>query len=251
MKKTSGLLLGSFLLFQGVVYAEDNPALPGFDQQGSDLEAIEIADRTMARMGGRQAWDRTRYISWRFFGGRLHVWDKHTGDIRFEQDDLIVLMNLHSKAGRAWQGGEAVVDPDTLKAKLEKGYRAWINDSYWLVMPYKLKDSGVTLKYKGEGQTESGLAADVLELTFKGVGVTPDNKYDVWVDRADHLVRQWAFYPKYADAEPRFVGPWDKWKQYGDIWLSDGRGKRNHTEVAVHGTLPRALFEDPAAQLGQ
>lgn len=46
-------------------------------------------------------------------------------------------------------------------------------------MPYKLKDSGVTLKYKGEGQTEEGEPAQVLVLTFKDVGVTPQNKYEV------------------------------------------------------------------------
>ncbi len=33
---------------------------------------------------------------------RLHVWDKWTGDIRFEQGDLTVLMNIHSKEGRAF-----------------------------------------------------------------------------------------------------------------------------------------------------
>src|SRR2546421_138000 len=58
---------------------EENPPAPGFDRAGSDPRAVAIADRTMRAMGGRRAWDQTRYISWRFFGKRLHVWDKWTG----------------------------------------------------------------------------------------------------------------------------------------------------------------------------
>ena len=110
----------------------------------------------MAALGGRANWDATRYITWRFFGFRLHVWDKWTGDIRFEQGDLTVLMNIHSKEGHAFVDGKKISDPDTLAAKLDHGYRAWINDSYWLVMPYKLKDSGVTLHYRGIETTEDG-----------------------------------------------------------------------------------------------
>ena len=84
----------------------------------------------MAALGGRANWDATRYITWRFFGFRLHVWDKWTRDIRFEQGDLTVLMNIHSRKGRAFAAGVEISDPDTVTARLEQGYRAWINDSY-------------------------------------------------------------------------------------------------------------------------
>ena len=47
-------------------------------------------------------------------------------------------MNIHSKEGRAFAAGVAIGDADTLAVKLEHAYHAWINDSYWLVMPYKL-----------------------------------------------------------------------------------------------------------------
>jgi hypothetical protein len=224
-----------------------NPPRPDFDLAGSDQRAIEIADRVMARLGGRNAWEQTRYLTWRFFGKRRHVWDKWTGDLRFEQADLTVLMNLHEMKGQAWRSGRAVENPDSLAAHLDGAYRAWINDSYWLVMPYKLKDSGVTLTYVGEEMTEEGLPAHVLELRFKDVGVTPQNRYRVWVDIHELLVRQWAFYREAGDSDPRFVLPWQGWTEYGRIWLAHDFGRSRHSEIGVFDQLPAGVFTDPAS----
>ena len=124
---------------------------------------------------------------------------------------------------------------------MDQAYRAWINDSYWLVMPYKLKDSGVTLKHRGPGESEGGVSCEVLELTVTGVGVTPQNKYHVYVDNEEHLVRQLAFFAKAEDEEPRFVSPWSNWKQYGNIWLADDHGARRHTDVHVLEEIPPAV----------
>ncbi len=82
--------------------------------------------------------------------------------------------------------------------------------------------------------------------------MTPQNKYDVYVDKESRLVTQWAFYAAAEDAEPRFITPWANWRQYGRIWLSDERGlnrkgeKRGHSEIAVFDELPASVFEDPA-----
>ena len=221
-----------------------NPAAEGFDKEGSDPRAIEIADRVMERLGGRGAWDNTRYLTWRFFGGRRHVWDKWTGDHRLEDGDLVVLHNINDRSGRAWAGDVEITDPDTLTNRLEQAYSRWINDAYWLVMPYKLKDSGVTLTYEGEDMTEDGLPAYVLELTFQGVGRTPQNRYQVWVDIDKSLVRQWSFYREAADPEPRFVMPWANWQTHGDILLNDDFGARRHTEVAVLQEVAAEVFSD-------
>ena len=236
--------VGTLILAALPLFAEAYPAAEGFNADASDARAIAVADATMEAMGGYAAWDQTRYITWRFFGGRLHVWDKWTGNVRFEQDDLTVLMNLHTRSGRAWREGRALADAE-LQAALDRGYRSWINDAYWFVMPYKLKDSGVTLNYVGTADSQDGRPADVLELTFEGVGVTPQNKYRVWVDQETHLVSQWAFYPQASDSVARFIGPWNNWRRYGQILLSDNRGERSHTGVAVFADLPAAVFDDP------
>ena len=222
-----------------------NPPAPGFNAQDSDPKAIAIADEVMEKMGGRKAWDQTRYFTWKFFGRRFHVWDKLTGNIRVESRGTVTLMNIHTRKGRAWKNGTEITHKDSLAKSLDGGYRAWINDSYWLVMPYKLKDSGVTLKYLREGNMQDGRKADVLQLTFSKVGVTPQNKYEVFVDKKSRLVEEWSFFST-ADAEaPRFTMPWIEWKQHGKILLSANRGKRGHTDIAVFDELPDSVFSNP------
>ena len=95
---------------------ETNPPAPGFDLDGSDPRAIEIADRVMAAMGGRQAWDATRFLRWRFFGRRLHVWDKHSGDIRVEGVDsetdepYVVLYQMGRNRDGAWKLRNVIIE---------------------------------------------------------------------------------------------------------------------------------------------
>ena len=244
-----GLLRFLILIFLMLFNRADAyPPAEGFNQAGSDPKAIELADAVMDKMGGWDNWNKTRYITWKFFGGRLHVWDKWTGRLRFENGDLTVLMNIHTKEGQVYRNGIQETQPDSVQKYLNNGYRAWINDSYWLVMPYKLKDSGVTLKYDGETQMENGRDAHQLTLIFDSVGVTPENKYNVYIDKEHMMVEEWAYYPKASDAEPRFKNPWTNWVQYGKIMLSDGRGanergERTHTHIAVFDTLPDAVFD--------
>jgi hypothetical protein len=113
-------------------------------------------------------------------------------------------------------------------------------------MPYKLKDSGVTLKYIGEGKTEAGLNADILQLTFAGVGVTPDNKYHIWVDKTAKLVRQWAFFEKFSTEKPNFISPWDDYKTAAPIpvMFSGSRGKDRSLEpVETPKEVPPGTFD--------
>jgi len=230
-------------LVAAVATAGDNPPAEGFDSEGSDPRAIELADEVMKRMGGRQAWDDTECIAWKIFG-RSHVWNRHNGDYRMETDTSVVIMNLGSGEGRCWERG-SLLDGEENDVAIGRARSVWINDSYWLVMPYKLKDSGVTLRYGGEAATEDGRAAEVLELTFTGVGETPDNKYEVYVDRKSGLVSQWAFYRDSDDDEPRFVLPWSDWSRYGDIQLASGRGKTHVTEISVTRCAGIGAFDKP------
>ncbi len=225
---------------------KSNPHAEGFDLAGSDAKAIELADGAMKAMGGRKAWDNTHFISWNFFGNRRLIWDKWRGNVRIDnlKNDQTVILNIFTDKGRVFKNGAELTDADSVAKYVKQGKGAWINDSYWLVMPFKLKDSGVTLKYLGEENTQENKPADVIQMTFKSVGNTPDNKYKVWIDKNTHLVSQWAYYPKFTDEKPGFVRPWGDYQRHGQILLGGDRGDRDITDIMVFTGLPGEVFTD-------
>lgn len=225
----------------------NNPPAEGFNFQESTPHAIVMADQIMNAMGGRQQWDDTKVISWNFLGFRTLLWDKEHNKVRIDApgDKLVVALDMNDMTGKVWKNGEAIVKEDSVKEYLKWGKNVWINDSYWLFMPFKLKDSGVTLTYVREDTTLTGVRSDVLRLTFAGVGVTPQNAYEVWVDIKEKLIKQWAYYKDAKQEEPSFVKPWTDYQNYKGILLSGERGDRDITDIKVMNKVPKGAFEDP------
>lgn len=213
----------------------------------SDAKARRLAEATIDQMGGLDDWNEHRYLVWDIFGEK-HYWDKWSGDFRWESDSLLVLMNIQTKDGRVWIEGDEVVDPQKKKELLDEAYARWVNNSYWLLMPYKLLDPGVNLRYVGVDTSQAGQISDVIEVTFDNVGLTPNNRYRVFIDKKTGMVCQWAYYRNREDKEPGFVRPWTDWKEYNDMWMATGRGDPAHnvTNLALPDKLPKSVFTDPA-----
>ena len=227
---------------------DENPPCEGFNMTDSDPEAIALADEVMKAMGGRKAWDNTRYIKWSFFGRRDLLWDKLTGQVRIDspRDTMTYLLNINSMEGSVYKKGEPITEEEELKNMLERGKSIWINDSYWLVMPFKLKDTGLAIKYLRSDTTMTGAEADVIQLTFADVGRTPDNKYEVWIDKSDKLIKQWAYFRQASQDTATNVWPFDNYQKHGEILLSadrsDDRGPR---DVQVFSEIDSTFFTDP------
>ena len=227
----------------------------------ADAKAQEIAARVLQSLGGREAWDRTRYIRFGFgmeqdgkFRGRRHVWDKWSGRYRVEGttregQPFVTLMNINTKQGRAWLAGKELAG-DELKKALESGYGMWVNDTYWLLMPYKMTDPGVTLKYAGEEKGANGAMYDKVNLSFDNVGLTPKDTYWVWVNRGTGMVDRWDYVLK-GEKVPPTTWMWTGWKKYGDIMLAGERlnAKENRKlllpGIEVIQTLPDKVFTSP------
>lgn len=227
--------------------ANENLPAEGFNEYGSDNKAIVIADKVMKAMGGRKNWDDERYFIWNFFGSRTLWWDKLKGDVRIQMhnsDSTVILTNIFNNSGKVFSNGREISNPDSLSKYLEKGKGIWINDSYWLFMPFKLKDSGVSLNYIGEDVTEGGIASDVLQLTFENVGNTPINKYHVWVDKKDNLIKKWAFFRDSSSTDPDFITSWEGYEKYNSILLANIRGKREITNIDVPLSIPESVFKN-------
>jgi hypothetical protein len=239
MMKTSQLqMLAVLLLVNTAMFAQTS------DLSDAERKGRELAEETLDEMGGAERWNDTRYLVWENFGQR-HYWDKWTGDFRWEDDSLTAILNIHSMEGRFWVDGVEVTNKQELAKRLEQVYARWVNNSYWLIMPYKMLDPGVNLRYMGEDTTKSGQMAEVVEMTFGDVGLTPENKYMVYIDEKTGLVSQWSWWPQRDAQEPNFTRPWTDWKDYNGIMMSTGRGGagRDIAYLDVPEELPRGIFD--------
>lgn len=226
---------------------DENPAADGFDLAGSDSLAIVIADKVVAAHGGRKAYDQNRYFQWNFFGVRSLAWDKAAGRVRidFPAKSAVYLLNYQAGTGRVQLAGEEISQPDSLTKYLAEARSIWINDSYWLVHQFKLKDSGVTLKMAEDSPADPQRQRPsyVLDQTFKAVGDTPNNRYRLYIDKEDYHINTWQFFREAGDAEASISTPWDGYQTYNGLLLSTDRsGRFQLQDVATPLELADSLF---------
>lgn len=231
--------------------------------------AQDTANRTMQAMGGKARFDADRFLTFRFAVERdgkevasySHAWDRFTGRYRLDgQKDgkpLRVLFNVNDRQGRVWLDGSELA-PDAAKPYLEMAYERFINDSYWLLMPWKWLDPGVTL-HDAAPRAVSGESCDVVSLTFGAVGLTPKDCYWAFVSQKDGLMKQWEFLLQKDDGSPgtgeHTAFTWEDWQDAGDgILFSRKRVKVGpgpelailFPEVKISNTVDESVFAPPA-----
>lgn len=214
-----------------------------------------VVDHLTQALGGRQAWDNTHYIRFNFLGRRTHWWDKWTGRHRLEGDTkekqhYVVLENVNTKEGSAWLDGKKL-EGEKAQEMVKNAYGAWVNDTYWLIEPYKLRDPGVNLSYAGEEKLD-GKTYDKLAVSFGTVGLTPGDRYWVYVNRDTGLMDRWEYILQDQPKEgPPTAWKWEGWQKYGNIMLAPhrvqvgGDRKLELTDIAVFDQLPDSVFTSP------
>ncbi|MEM1408193.1 MAG: DUF6503 family protein [Bacteroidota bacterium] len=203
--------------------------------QSLDQLITEMVDS----MGGYKAWTEIPVIRWTFDNRQTFYWDKTKDSVIMDRasQNLLVKFDLNSKKGSAWKSGEKVQDTQ-VGDYLDNAYLSWVNDSYWLAMPFKLKDPGVNLTYIGRGKETDDYHQ--IEITYnKGIGITPRNKYLIWINHKTSLINKWAFYIDRDDPEPVIVNKWSNYQQFGGVLFSLDREFYHITNVAVLDQLPK------------
>ena len=170
------------LVFCVVIFVLYNEDLP----QGKSGAAAE--EKTMAMMQAlhKDKWDQIETIKWTFRGSHHYEWDKKNNIVRVKWKEVEVVLEPDKQTG-------TVLAPTSLSAKKEqryvqKAYRMFNNDGFWMAGPYKILDPGterslVTLADGREG----------LKVTHTQGGTTPGDSY-VWILDENHRptsVKMW------------------------------------------------------------
>ncbi len=228
----------------------------------TDPDVARLHTRMRAAMDPKGQWERSRYLAFDWIYARpdgdpvvrTHRWDRWEGDVRVETSlngqFFLALFNTNRlDDGRVWMNG-APVTGDSAQALLARAHGMHINDSYWLIMPYKWADPGVHTRYLGPHTDGDGREWEVVELSFEEVGLTPQNRYHAFVSPETGLMERWHHF-RTADAEPS-PAEWTEWTAHGGVRLAMdhplANGARLHFEnVEVSETIPAGAFEISSA----
>lgn len=167
--------LPTLLLF-GFMYLKYDTPLPE-GKQGP--EADQLATKMLKSLN-ETAYHNTDYLEWTFKGIHHYKWYKSEASCEVTWDDFTVILDLkdhdNSKvfvAGTEYSGIEK-------HDYIHKAEDYFNNDSFWLVAPYKVFDSGVERRLV---VTEEGQEA--LLVTYTSGGTTPGDSYLWHLDAND------------------------------------------------------------------
>ena len=131
------------------------------------------ARNSSPRSAAQSAWDKARQFRFDFVVERegkpiarfSHAWDRYTGDYRVSGTDktgapFAVYFNVNTK-GRARRSSTASPRRARRTTRmLKNAYGRFINDTYWLLAPWKIFDPGVHLRLR-RGEAVPGRRRDL------------------------------------------------------------------------------------------
>jgi plastocyanin len=95
-------------------------------------------------------------------------------------------------------------------------YGRWVNDSYWLLAPLKVRDQGVHTEAGGQKDL-NGVTCETVRLKFDKVGLTPTDQYVFYIDPKTKLPLAWDYIPESGTG---MQATWEKFQSFGGLNLA-------------------------------
>lgn len=156
------------LLFFGFVYFKYSEDLP----VGVQNEVADQMAQHMLEALDYKAYQSTDYIEWTFSNRRHYKWEKSKSTCTiFWKNNKVILDQNNSQNSKAFVGDEQASGPGA-DALIKKAFDYFNNDSFWLVAPYKVFDSGTERRLVNLEKDKQGLL-----VTYNSGGSTPGDSY--------------------------------------------------------------------------
>ena len=165
--KFIGILLLLLIVAGGLFYFINNESLPE-GKKGKDADAL--AAKMMIALNN-DAFKNTETLKWSFRNEHFYTWDKQENIVHISwYNNKVTLYTKHPEKSELYIDGKISNNQELIK----QAQNFFNNDSFWLVAPYKIFDSGTErriVKHKNK---------DALLITYTSGGSTPGDSY-LWI----------------------------------------------------------------------
>jgi hypothetical protein len=193
--KFLGIGLVTLLIIGILVYLFVDESVPDGTQ---GQEAEELAD-DMMRALNKPAFDTLSMIKFTYPGGHTYEWNKADNKVRVQWDDKDVFLDLNQ--------------PENEFTSTEyEAYEYFLNDSFWLVAPFKVRDDGVM---RSTVEVDDGKG---LLVTYTSGGVTPGDSY-LWIIDENGFPKAWKLWTSNVPLGGLKIG-WGGWVEKQGVWFS-------------------------------
>ena len=165
--KFIGILLLLLIVAGGLFYFINNESLPE-GKKGKDADAL--ATKMLIALNN-DAFKNTETLKWSFRNEHFYTWDKQENIVHISwYNNKVTLYTKHPEKSELYIDGKISNNQELIK----QAQNFFNNDSFWLVAPYKIFDSGTErriVKHKNK---------DALLITYTSGGSTPGDSY-LWI----------------------------------------------------------------------
>jgi hypothetical protein len=120
------------------------------------------------------------------------------------------------KEGKEHDVTANLAKPATDGDEEKAAYARWVNDSYWLLAPLKIRDPGVKVEAGGP-KDMNGTSMETINLSFGSVGLTPTDRYVFYIDPQTKLPKAWDYIPASGNG---MQATWEKFQNFGGLNLA-------------------------------
>lgn len=159
--------LPTLLLF-AFLYLRYNEPLPS----GEQGKAADELATTMLKSLDYQAFKNTSYLAWSFKNMHYYKWNKADNICEVRWKHVKVILNLNNTAASDVYIDNNIYNGQDRQKLINRATDYFNNDSFWLVAPYKVFDSGVERRIVQIKDNK-----DALLVTYTSGGSTPGDSY--------------------------------------------------------------------------
>ncbi|WP_066225624.1 hypothetical protein [Formosa haliotis] len=189
------------LLFFGYVYFKYNEDLP----QGTPSKAADEVAQRMLDAIDYEAYKNTNYIEWTFNKRHHFKWKKNENYCEVYWKNIRVDLQLNAPKSSVVTVGDNTVTGEAATEYIDKAVNYFNNDSFWLVAPYKVFDSGTTRSLIPIENNAYGLL-----VTYTSGGSTPGDSY-MWLLQDDAKPKAFKMWTSILPIDG-LEASWSDWK---------------------------------------